>query len=67
MYQAFNALKKALISNQVLTSPDPTHPFVLQTDALGIGIGAVLSQRTKEGIDQPVAYYSRTLLPRETR
>ena len=67
MYQSFDALKKALISNQVLASPDPTRPFLLQTDTSGIGIGAVLSQSTDEGIDRPVAYYSRKLLSRETR
>ena len=67
MYQSFNALKKALILNQVLASPDPTRPFVLQTYTSGIGIGSILSQTTNEGIDRPVAYNSRKLLPQQRR
>lgn len=42
-------------------------PFILQTDASETGIGAVLSQADEEGVEHPVAYYSRKLLPRETR
>ena len=60
MYQSFDALEKALISNQVLASPNPSHPIVLQTDASVIGIGAVLSLTINEGIDQPVAYYAQS-------
>ena len=44
MYQSFDSLKKALISNQVLSSPDSTRPFLLQTDASGIGINAALAR-----------------------
>ena len=41
--------------------------FVLQTDASDRGVGAVLSQRDDDGVDHPVAFYSRKLLPREER
>ena len=65
MYQSFHALKKALISNQVLASPDPTCPFVLQTDASSIGIGPVLSQLLMRESNDRWLYYSQKLLPRE--
>ena len=51
----------------VLKSPDMQLPFILQTDASERGIGAVLSQCSKEGEEHPVAFYSRKLLPREER
>ena len=65
--QAFDQLKSSLTSESVLVSPDFHRPFILQTDASNIGVGAVLSQTDEEGNDKPVAYFSRKLLPRETR
>ena len=41
--------------------------FILQTDASNRGIGAVLSQRDAEGGENPIAYFSKKLLPREER
>ena len=63
----FVTLKKLLCSPPVLRSPDFTKPFVLQTDASDIAVGAVLSQQDESGHDHPVAYFSRKLLPREVR
>ena len=40
--------------------------FVLQTDASGVGLGAVLSV-TRDGEELPVAFYSRKLQPRERK
>ena len=51
----------------VLRSPDFRKEFLLQTDASGVGVGAVLSQLDEEGADHPVAYYSRKLLARELK
>ena len=39
----------------------------MQTDASDRGVGAVLSQNSDDGLEHPVAYYSRKLLPREAR
>jgi hypothetical protein len=65
--EAFQKLKTALSVGPVLTSPDYSRQFVLQTDASERGVGAVLSHWDDQGVDRPVAYYSRKLLPRESR
>lgn len=64
--KAFLDLKSALCHDPVLQSPDFTQPFTLQTDASGVGLGAVLLQGEGEH-KKPVAYISRKLFPRETR
>ncbi|XP_065416479.1 uncharacterized protein LOC135974099 [Chrysemys picta bellii] len=61
---AFQTLQKCLCQEPVLYSPDFKRPFILQTDASGVGLGAVLSQEV-EGKDHPVVYLSRKLFPRE--
>jgi hypothetical protein len=45
----------------VLRMADFSKPFVLQTDASGVALGAVLSQDI-DGFRQPIAYTSRTTL-----
>jgi hypothetical protein len=42
---AFNQLKQKLSFAPVLALPDFTLPFTLETDALGIGIGALLMKK----------------------
>ena len=56
---AFQKLKQMLVSTPLMQNPDFTRTFVLQTDASGTGVGAVLSQG--EDGDRPVAYFSRKL------
>ena len=57
---SFDSLKAALVQAPVLQYPEPTKPFILDTDASSTGIGAVLSQ-VHDGIEHVVAYFSRAL------
>ena len=66
MCDEFIYLKDALCSLPSLTLPLTNDEFVLQTDASGVGLGAVLSVK-RDGEELPVAFYSRKLQPRERR
>ena len=60
---AFSMLKGKLIESPVLTYPNfaaDAGPFVLQTDASAVGIGAVLEQK-----GHVIAYFSRALTKAE--
>ncbi|KAG1928789.1 interleukin-1 receptor accessory protein-like 1-A, partial [Pimephales promelas] len=59
--QAFNTLRDKLISAPVLGYANFSKPFVLEVDASGLGLGAVLSQEQDGGLRRPVAYASRGL------
>ncbi|UYV77009.1 hypothetical protein LAZ67_14002807, partial [Cordylochernes scorpioides] len=57
---AFDSLKKALMSEPVLAYFEEQLPTELHTDTSGYGIGAVLVQ-INDGKERPVGYASRTL------
>ena len=63
--QAFQTLKRLLTEAPILAYPDFTRDFLLETDASGAGLGAVLAQRQDDDQIRPVAYASRTLQPHE--
>ena len=59
---AFNTLKKAVVSTPILRYYNLQEEVTLQCDASQSGLGAALMQN-----GQPVAYASRALTPTETR
>ena len=62
---SFCELKKALSKEPVLHLPDYSKTFFVQTDASDKAIAGILSQRTDDGKEYPIAYRSRKLSIRE--
>ena len=63
--EAFEALKQYLIESPVLAFPDFSTEFLLETDASGTRLGAVLAQKQQDGTTRPIAFASRSLEPHE--
>ena len=59
--KAFSQLKHVLTSYPILLTPNFDKPFELAVDASDYGVGAVLTQTDEDGIEHPVAYYSKKL------
>ena len=65
--EAFDHLKAACLQAPILAFPDFNRPFLLETDASGKGLGAVLSQKQADGQYHPIAYASRVMNETEQR
>ena len=65
--QAFDNLRKCLMTSPILAHPDWSKSFILDTDASDCGIGAVLSQVNSDGSECVIAYASRSLSRQEQR
>jgi hypothetical protein len=63
---AFAALKRAICTASILAFPTKDDPYLLHTDASKYAVGAILSQRQRDGI-KVIGYYSRKLHDPETR
>ena len=64
---AFEHLKAACLQAPILAFRDFDKPFLLETDASGRGLGAVLSQGQADGRYHPIAYASRIMNDAEQR
>ena len=56
---AFEKVKNLLCTHPVMSAPDFTKPFMLAVDASDFAAGAILMQRNNDGVDHPVAYFSK--------
>ena len=65
--EAFDHLKVACLQAPILAFPDFDKPFLLEMDASGKGLGAVLSQKQSDGQYHPIAYASRIMTETEQR
>ena len=63
---AFVILKKPCLKAPVLAFADFDKPFLLETDASKLGLGAVLSQKQTDGCYCPVAYASWSVTTHES-
>ena len=64
--EPFEILKQAIAQPPVLRMAEFDKKFIVQTDASGVALDAVLSQEF-DGIRQPIAYASRTLSAQERK
>ena len=65
--EAFNRLKAACLQAPILAFLDFDKPFLLETDASGRGLGAVLSQKQEDGRYHPITYASCVMNETEQR
>ena len=61
---ALETLKKSVSTAPVLVLPDPSLPYVVDTDASGYAVGSALLQDHGAGL-QPIAYMSKKMLDAE--
>ena len=65
--ESFDCLKAVCLQAPILSFPDFSKPFLLETDASGKGLGAVLSQKQSDGRYHPIAYASCIMNEMEQR
>ncbi len=56
--EAFDALKTRCVEAPILAYPNFDKPFIVHTDASGIGLGAILYQADDDGRERVIAYAS---------
>ena len=65
--KAFDHLKAACLQVPILAFPDFDKPYLLEMDASGRGLGAVLSQKQADGQYHPITYASHVMNETEQR
>lgn len=63
---AWETVKQHLVAAPVMSCPDFSRPFIIQTDASDYGLGAVLTQSYPEG-ERVVSFISRSLSASERK
>ena len=58
---AFQRIKEALLSSEVLAHYDPNRPTIISADASSTGLSTVLTQVQENGERRPICYASRSL------
>lgn len=58
---SFEALKQALITSPILSTPDFTKRFYIQCDASSCGVGGVLFQKDEDNNERVLYYHSQKL------
>jgi transposase InsO family protein len=58
--KSFQELKRRVTNRPVLAHSNPEKPYFLETDASGVAMGAILSQRSDDGRLHPIAYMSKS-------
>jgi hypothetical protein len=64
--EAFKELKQRFISSPILQMFDPLRRTIVETDASGYSIGAILLQADETGTLRPCAYMSKKMRPEQT-
>ncbi|THG99543.1 hypothetical protein EW145_g7243 [Phellinidium pouzarii] len=64
---AFTTLKNLFSSQPALLIPDKTKPFILETDASKVALGAILYQANSNGNLQPCRFISEAFGPAQQR
>ncbi|MCP3667673.1 MAG: hypothetical protein GY696_35150, partial [Gammaproteobacteria bacterium] len=63
--KSFEYFKQALCAAPVLRYPDFSSEFRIYSDASEFALGGVLCQLNSENLEQPISYFSRTLVSAE--
>jgi hypothetical protein len=63
----FDQIKKSLIESSVLVSPNYSKDFLIFSFASFDTVAAVLLQKNVEGLEKPIAFFSRTLRDAELK
>lgn len=64
---AFEQLKHALTNAPVLHQPDPSKPYIIETDASDFAVGYLLLQKGDDGLLHPIAFDGRKLTDAERK
>lgn len=57
---AFEAIKTEITKDPVLVHPNPNKPYFLETNASGVAMGAILSQKQADRYLHPIAFMSES-------